>query len=111
MANGNSADCHASGAVPYIATITRGDLDLKLCGHHLAQHVDALTEQGWDIHPLRRTTGKGVGTEATPDHFALGTAAPSAPTWAVRHITWCRDCTQREASIDGLCARCAPNGD
>ena len=107
MANGNSADCHASGAVPYIATITRGDLDLKLCGHHLAQHVDALTEQGWDIHPLRRTAGKGVGTESTPDHFALGTAAPTN----MRRVPFCRDCNVRVATVEGLCARCAPNGD
>lgn len=72
MANSNSADCHASGAVPYIATIVKGDMLLQLCGHCLQKCVDKLTEQGWDIHPLKRTTGKGVGTEATPDHYSLG---------------------------------------
>lgn len=72
MAASSAADCHASGAVPYIATVVKGDMLLTLCGHHLAIHVDKLTEQGWDIHPLKRTTGKGVGTEATPDHYSLG---------------------------------------
>jgi hypothetical protein len=72
MVSAWSADCHASGAVNYIATVVKGDHDLKLCGHCLTLHVDALTEQGWDIHPLRRTPTKGIGTEATPDHFALG---------------------------------------
>jgi hypothetical protein len=72
MVSAWSADCHASGAVNYIATAVKGDDDLKLCGHCLTLHVDALTEQGWDIHPLRRTPTKSVGTEATPDHFALG---------------------------------------
>ena len=73
MASANSADCHASGAVPYIATITKGDQAFTLCGHHLSRHLDRLTEQGWDIHPLRRTPGRGTGAEATRDHFSLGT--------------------------------------
>lgn len=72
MASLNAADCHASGAVPYLATVVKGDDDLKLCGHCLTLHVDKLTEQGWDIHPLKRAQGKGAGTQATPDHFALG---------------------------------------
>jgi hypothetical protein len=75
-----SADCHASGAVAYVATVVRGDLMLKLCGHCLVKrthtgitHLDALVEQGWDIHPLKRVmAGQGVGTESTPPHHALG---------------------------------------
>ena len=73
MASGWAADCHASGAVNYIATAVKGDLELKMCGHCLTLHVDALTEKGWDIHPLRRGHTTGVGTESCPDHFALGT--------------------------------------
>ena len=72
MASKWAADCHASGAVNYVATIVRGDSAFTLCGHHLTKCVDKLTEQGWDIHPLTRTVGAGVGTEGTPNHFALG---------------------------------------
>ena len=73
MADRWSSDCHASGAVNYIATIVKGDAMLTMCGHCLTRHVDTLTEQGWDIHPLARTTGTGMGTESSPAHFALGT--------------------------------------
>ena len=73
MANSLSADCHASGAVPYIATITKGDRAFTLCGHHLSRHVDRLTEQGWDIHPLRRYLVRVSCTDASRDHFSLGT--------------------------------------
>jgi hypothetical protein len=66
-----SADCHASGSVNYVATIVRGDGMFTLCGHHLAKHVNQLTEQGWDIHPLARVVGAGVGTESTPNHFSV----------------------------------------
>ena len=68
------ADCHASGTVAYVATLVKGDKDLKICGHCLTHNVDLLTERGWDIHPLVRHAGAGVGTEGTPNHFALGTS-------------------------------------
>ena len=79
-----SADCHASGAAPYIATAVREDSMIKWCGHCLAAprpgeltHLDQLIIQGWTIYPLQRAivTPAGwfdkPGTEGTPRHFAL----------------------------------------
>lgn len=79
MASAWSADCHASGAVNYIATAVKGGMTLTFCGHCLCapkrdgmSHLDALTADGWEIIPVPRTAGSGVGTESTPAHYAVG---------------------------------------
>ena len=68
-----SADCHASGSVPTAAYLVReGKIGATMCGHHLAKNADAITAGGWDIVHVQRTAGAGVGTEATPNHYAVG---------------------------------------
>ena len=67
-----SADCHASGSVPTAAFLVRGGQDgATLCGHHLAKNITTIIEGGWEVVHVKRTPGSGVGTESTPNHFAL----------------------------------------
>lgn len=66
------ADCHASGAVMLAAYITKGNAEFSLCGHHLARHRARLEAEGWTVMGMTRTVTAGVGTESTPNHYALG---------------------------------------
>lgn len=66
------ADCHASGTVRTAAWAVNEQRELALCGHCTGRHRDALTDQGWVIVPADTfAPAKGVGTEATPAHYAL----------------------------------------
>ena len=66
-----SADCHASGSVPTAAFLVKGAREITVCGHHLAKSVGRLVDTGWEIIPVKRVTGTGVGTEATGQHYAM----------------------------------------
>lgn len=70
-----SADCHASGQVPTAAFLVKGGQDMTMCAHHIGKAALKLASDGWEIIPVKRVIGTGVGTEATPDHYSLGERA------------------------------------
>ena len=67
------ADCHASGTVRAAAFAVKEHRELTLCGHHVHVLREQIEAQGWTIIPTGVTKNEkpGVGTEATPAHFAL----------------------------------------
>lgn len=70
-----SADCHASGSVPTAAFIVKGARELTVCGHHLAKNLVRIVDEGWEVIPVKRVTGTGVGTESTGQHYSMGAGA------------------------------------
>lgn len=75
MADIRAADCHASGAVATFAVVAIPDCiePIRLCAHHLHKHTPRLIEIGAIVERVQtHTPGQGVGTEATPAHYAGG---------------------------------------
>ena len=70
-----SADCHASGSVPTAAFLVKAGREITVCGHHLAKSVTRLVDTGWEIIPVKRVAGTGVGTEATGQHYSMEAGA------------------------------------
>ena len=66
-----SADCHASGSVPTAAFLVKQGREITVCGHHLAKSIGPLVDTGWEIIPVKRVAGTGVGTEATGQHHSI----------------------------------------
>ena len=75
MADIRSADCHASGAVATFAVVAIPDCiePIRMCAHCLHKAMPALMLKGAIVERVQtHTPGQGVGTEATPAHYAGG---------------------------------------